>query len=271
MSIITNHSIQEQPIKTIYTKPSLLINSAKKIDDLSKLQPPLKEQENTFLLHPTQSTTVKELPEISKFSIKKLDRWLIKTKQNQELEGCIDKLNKNLTSETCSSQRINREKQDISKLNSTQSTNIKEFPKISKFSIKKLDRWLIKTKQNQELETLIDKLNKKLTSEACSSQCINREKQDISKKTVKVLIKKKPIPHEILAEKKESKKYTLEFKQKVVSEICSGKRMIQVCKSYGIPKRDVSGWIKKAYAPNLPYNSSKAWSVIDKTYGSSSI
>ena len=205
MSIITNHSIQEQPIKTIYTKPSLLINSAKKIDDLSKLQPPLKEQENTFLLHPTQSTTVKELPEISKFSIKKLDRWLIKTKQNQELEGCIDKLNKNLTSETCSSQRI------------------------------------------------------------------NREKQDISKKTVKVLIKKKPIPHEILAEKKESKKYTLEFKQKVVSEICSGKRMIQVCKSYGIPKRDVSGWIKKAYAPNLPYNSSKAWSVIDKTYGSSSI
>jgi len=55
------------------------------------------------------------------------------------------------------------------------------------------------------------------------------------------------------------KRYSLEFKQRAVSEICSGKRAFEVCKTYNICSVSLKTWRRKAYAPNIPYNSSVAW------------
>lgn len=55
------------------------------------------------------------------------------------------------------------------------------------------------------------------------------------------------------------KRYSLEFKQKAVSEICSGKRAFEVCRTYNICSASLQAWRRKAYAPNIPYNSSVAW------------
>lgn len=73
-------------------------------------------------------------------------------------------------------------------------------------------------------------------------------------------IKKASQPNRVKTkEHQEGRRYPLEFKQKIVTEICSGRRATEVCRSYRICQGSLNSWMKKAYAPNLPYNSSAAW------------
>ena len=67
----------------------------------------------------------------------------------------------------------------------------------------------------------------------------------------------KPTP--VINESLEEEKYSLDFKQKVVSEVCSGQHVSQVCKNHNIGQNSLNIWLKKAYSPNFPYNSSEAW------------
>ena len=88
------------------------------------------------------------------------------------------------------------------------------------------------------------------------------EKYNLSYKTLVGWVRKACLPVEPIPETKESSKeegYSLDFKQKVVSEVCLGRHISQVSKSYNICQSDLNIWLEKAYSPNFPYNSSAAW------------
>lgn len=84
------------------------------------------------------------------------------------------------------------------------------------------------------------------------------EKYNLSYKTLVGWMRKACLPVEPIPETKEEG-YPLDFKQKVISEVCSGQHISQVCKSYNICQSNLNIWLKEAYSPNFPYNSSAAW------------
>ena len=105
---------------------------------------------------------------------------------------------------------------------------------------------------------------RKVINEVClgKSKAYVAKKYQVSPGTVLIWMKKahlpvKPTP--VIREPLEKETHPLEFKQKVVSEVCSGQHISQVCKNYNLYQSNLYIWLEQAYSPNFPYNSSAAW------------
>ncbi|VHO02407.1 hypothetical protein [Candidatus Rhabdochlamydia sp. T3358] len=132
-------------------------------------------------------------------------------------------------------------------------------------SRKVLYKWHSKKKEHKQGKRYSIEFKQKVISEVYLSRYKNQvaKNHNICYRTLKNWMKKVSQPAESLSKTKEhhqeGRRYPLEFKQSVVSEICSGRRITEVSKNYNICQGTLRIWMKKAYALNLPYNSSAAW------------
>ena len=129
---------------------------------------------------------------------------------------------------------------------------------------KKACNLIPKIKKPEKRKKYSPDFKRKVVSEVClgKRKSYVAEKYHICYRTLMDWIRRarlsaKPTP--IVKEPLEKGKYPLEFKQKVVSEVCSGQHISQVCKNYNLCQSNLHIWLKQAYSPNFPYNSSAAW------------
>ena len=120
-----------------------------------------------------------------------------------------------------------------------------------------------KIKKPEKRKKYSPDFKRKIINEVClgKSKTYIAEKYHISYPTILNWIEK---AHEPILERTkplEKKRYSLDFKQKVVSEVCSGQHISQVCKNYNVCQSNLHIWLEQAYSPNFPYNSSAAWTA----------